>query len=581
MLTLKNKNITFPAFYDGIKRKKAKVGDIGWTKIGNYTLRHKIDIAPQEGFQEDFIQCGANIIFLCGESQVGKSYAMHLKATQGVGLDGYTAIFISGMQQDMKKGSSVARDAVDVIGGMAGCEYTLGDPPTFTFPKYNNSYQLLHSNFATLTVAGAWELFTEYAKKKQASYIAIDEATALLDYRMFMYWLRSNRDSSGMTPQLVASFNPVHEHYTTRILKYGGYLGDDWYLKKEMMGVIRYFYNKGEDPSEWIWGDTVDEVAELAGIKLSKQEIEAGVTNREAVKSFTVFTGETADNRILLHATKGQNIGNLHNLGGKQRQVMKEAYFGPIEDENLSVNTDMIHSIFSNPIDSDETMYATLDVSEGKDNSDGCPMVIWRGLTIIAIEMCKANPKDLVDWINIQLNKYNVPIENFAFDATGIGTYLKYFSNGVPYTANKRQIQEMDSYGNPVLMEQYTYLRSQVLEKVKTMIEKGEISCSLDKYYKIPYGKSNTLTSIVDILSKEKDIFIKTEVNKRIHYKSKDEFKLKYKYSPDLMDSISLIAMFFFDARQKKKAAPIYNEDNYHIGANRGWNNTQTRIYLD
>ena len=45
-------------------------------------------------------------------------------------------------------------------------------------------------------------------KKQQASYIAIDEATEIKQFKMFNYIFSRNRDSSGMTPCMALSFNP-------------------------------------------------------------------------------------------------------------------------------------------------------------------------------------------------------------------------------------------------------------------------------------------------------------------------------------------------------------------------------------
>lgn len=692
-----------PKRYPSVERKNPTVKEKGWDKVGNHTLRDKVDFMPQAGLQEKFTACNSNLIFLCGQSQMGKeqpydalvltpdgfvemgslkvgdtitgfdggeqkvlaifeqgvkevytietmqgkceagfshlwkfylnnkwvvgstavmmefmrrfftlylpsfnteilkknkilsikpsgvrkpcrcilvsnpdslyitnnyivthnTYGMFLKALDGVGLEGYTARFISVRLQDSKRGSSIFRDAVEVMGNFAECEYNTSDYPLFYWKKWNNSVQLTHSNF-NVNNPTEWEEFKDFAKKNQASYIAIDEATEMRNFKMFAYWFSRNRDSSGKTPCMVASFNPEHAHFTTKMLLDGGYLGDDWYFKPEMNGVTRYFYIAGNDESSIIWGETPEEVAEAANISISEGEAAAGITINEIVKSFTAFTGEAADNLKLLAATKGQNIGNLHAVGADQRAVLKGGYFGPIENEELNVTRQMIHNLWTNPEFEDEDMYATLDVSGGGDDADDCPMIIWRGLTIIAIKTFRGNPKQLVDWIDQILTEYDIPVENFAFDATGIGYYLKAYSNGVPVTENRRAVQELDEAGNPVVIEQYFNLRSQLLGKTKVMFEKGEISCTVDKFKALPYGKKGRTRKLVDILMDEMNVFVTMDRGGKIYYRSKNEYKDKFKASPNLMDAIMLRAIFTLNGKPKKRKDPDIPDDAYN-----------------
>jgi hypothetical protein len=330
-----------------------------------------------------------------------------------------------------------------------------------------------------------------------------------------------------------------------------------------MNGVTRYFYIAGNDENSIIWGETPEEVAEAANISISEAEKAAGITINEIVKSFTAFTGEAADNLKLLAATKGQNIGNLHAVGKDQRAVLKGGYFGPVDNEELNVTRQMIHNMWLNPESEDEELYATLDVSGGGDEADDCPMFIWKGMTIIAIKTFRGDPKQLVDWIDTILSEYNIPVQNFAFDATGIGFYLKAYSNGVPVTENRRAIQELDEAGNPVIMEQYFNLRSQLLGKTKVMFEKGEISCIVDKNTVLPYGRKGRTRKLVDILFDEMNVFITINRGGKIYYRSKNEYKDKFKASPNLMDAIMLRAIFELNGKPKKTKEPDIPDDAY------------------
>lgn len=563
MFKLKSNHAPFPPLYEHVERKLPTAKDKGWDKVGGFTLREKIDFMPQPDLQEDFMQCDSNIIFLCGAATMGKTYAMLMKFLYGMDKPGFAGRFISMRLADSKKGTSIYRDAMELLGNYSNCEVSSSDSPTFAWTKYNSAVQLIHSNF-NIDNPTEWDDFKELAKKNQASLIQVDEGTAM-PFKMFTYWMSRNRDSSGMKPQITMSFNAEYEHWTTALLLHAGYINPDtYYIYPNMNGVTKYMYFAGDKVEDIIVGDTPEEVAESAGIVLSEADKEAGLTEADMVKSFTMFTGEASGNRKLVAATGGGSVANLHAVGKTQRDILKGAYFGPTNNERSSVTKQMILDMVSNPITDDENMYATMDISGAESNSDVCQMIIWKGLRIIAIESYKGDMKQIVPWIEGKLHQYNVPMSNFAFDATGMGFFLKSYINANPITANKTAIQELDEHGNPVTFEQYFNVRSQLLGKTRVLFETGKISTSLDLNDKFAYGRKGLLRSLRDILFDEIDLFVSTTRNKRIYYLSKDEYKARHqKNSPDLMDSICLRSFFELDARPKKQPSPEIEDDAY------------------
>lgn len=564
MFLLKNEGLVFPKQYPLSYHKDPDLEDKGWDRVGSFTLRDKVDLMPQKGMQESICKCSSNLVFACGAGTAGKTFALMLAAMKGVGRKDYTARMISVRLQDSKKGSSIFRDAMRVWGDFADCQVSSSDYPTFYWPQWNNSIQLIHSNY-NVDNPTEWAEFQDYAKKQQASFISIDEATEMRHFKMFLMWQMRNRDDSGMTPQMILTFNPVHDHFTTKMLLDAGYLGDDWLLKPERIGVESYFYIKGDTVDTIVWGKTREEVVEqVGGIEVSDKERKLGLRPVDMVKSFTVFTGEAADNMKLVSSTKGGSIGNLHAMGETLRSVNMGAYFGPVENEKLEITRQMIHNLWTNPKDEDDNLYATLDVSGAKSENDNCIMVIWKGLCVIAVERFSGGDmKKLVSWIDYMLKSYGIPVNYFAFDATGIGYYLKDYTNGFPVTFNKRPMQEYDEYGNPINLEIYYNLRSQMIGKMKVLFEKGEISCALDKETEMPYGKKGGTRSFVNILFDEMNIFVSTTRNTRIYYRNKEEYKAKFHSSPDLMDSIIIRAVFEFNAKEKKQHGRVYDDDAY------------------
>ena len=506
------------------------------------------------------------------------TYSMLMKFLEGIDKPGFSGRFISMRLADSKKGTSIYRDAMELLGNYSGCETSSSDSPTFAWSRWNSAVQLIHSNF-NVENPTEWDDFKELAKKNQASLIQIDEGSAMT-FKMFTYWMSRNRDSSGMKPQITMSFNPEFTHWSTTLLLNAGYINPEtYYIYPEMNGVTKYMYFEGDNVNDVIVGDSPQEVAEAAGIVLSEADKAAGLTVEDMVKSFTMFTGEASDNRKLVAATGGGSVANLHAVGKTQRNVLKGAYFGPQNNERSSVTKQMVLDMATNPISNDENMYASMDISGAEKDSDICQMIIWKGLRIIAIEAYKGDMKEIVPWIEGKLHQYSVPMSNFVFDSTGLGFFLKSYVNANPITANKAAIQEIDSSGNPVTFEQYFNVRSQLLGKTKVLFETGQLSTSLDLSTKIAYGKKGLMRSIRDILFDEIDLFVSTTRNKRIYYLSKDEYKSRHqKNSPDLMDSICLRAFFELDARPKKQPEPDI-EDNAYYGLNNNYSGRRV-VYI-
>ena len=562
MLRLKSPDIKLPPLYEHVYRELPTVESKGFDRVGDFTLRDKVDFMPQPGLQEEFLKCESNIIFLCGAASMGKTYSMIMKFLYGMDKPGFSGRFISMRLADSKKGTSTYRDCCELL-NFANCEISSSDAPTFAWSKYNSSIQLIHSNYNINNVQ-EWSDFREMAKKNQASALYYDEASSM-PFRMFLYWMSRCRDSSGMKPQMVLSFNAEYTHWTTQMLLNGGYINPDtYYIYPEMNGRTKYVYFEGDDVNDVIFGDTPEEVADAAGIVLSDADRAAGLTAAHIVKSFTMFTGEAADNRKLIAATGGGSVANLHAVGKTQRNVLKGAYFGPNDDERSSVTKQMILNLPTNPINDDTNCYATLDVSAGGEKSDGCPMVIWRGLRIIAVEYYKGDMKALVDWIDAKLKEYDIPYSNFVYDAAGVGYYLSSFINANPVIGNSTTKKEVDEYGNQAQIDNFFNLRSQLLGKTKVLFETGQISTTLDLNALHPYGNKGEMRSLRDIFFDEIDLFVSTTRNNKIYYLSKSEYKSRHqKNSPDLMDSISLRAFFELDARPKKQPAPEVEEDAY------------------
>lgn len=563
------------ALYPRVERKPYTATEKGWDKVGGFTLRDKetygvfADYMPQQGLQENLCACEANLIFICGAATGGKTYGMYLTSLYGITHPGFTATLFSYREKDSQRGSSIFRDGVEVLGNYANCDYVSSGNIGFRFPQYNSQLQLANFNY-NVNNPSEWSDYKEDMKKRQSSLIMIDEGTKMKEKAM-LYLNSRNRDSSGMPSQIIIAFNPEYEHFTCNVLNDAGYMeriGNSLHVRDDMRGKIRYFYLTGKTFKTAVWGDTPEEVVAAAGVTITDSERAAGMTESKLCKSFTVFVSDAAENRKLVYATDGQSIANLAASG--DASSLRSGLFTPRDNEEINVDRAMIHALWENPVNSDTNRYATLDVSRSvSDNSDDSPLVIWEGLQIIAVEMLHVDLKTLVATIQERLHHYNVPIEHFAFDSGGIGEYLRDFTSGNPIKGNMRCVQEYDQYGNQVTLERYWDLRSQLHGKMEAMLRMGEISCKVDKHKVLRYGKKGATRQLIDILFDEINVFITTDRNGKIYYRKKDEYKSKFKSSPDLMDAIILRAFFELDTRERKQPSKRVPENAYFNLVNR------------
>lgn len=558
-----------PEKYPAVVRQDPTMDDPGFVEVGGYRLRPHVDLIPQRGMQENTAASDCNLIFLGGSGTSGKTFIGLMTYCKGLGFQNFTGRIVTMQSKDGDVGSSMKRDAEQIYGGFAGCKLTVSAGITAEWPQWNNTLKFMHVNFNPNNPK-EWEAYKMHCKANTASYFYHDECTGIETWKKFAYMFSRNRDSSGaMRPKTICSFNPEHEHWTTAFLKRAGYLDDDWTYPKENNGKITYFYSgEGDDIDAIVFGKTKKEVVEKAGITISKEEEAFGMSPEDMVKSFTCFMGSPIDNKILVNITKGESIANLAAVGKTEGAKMHLGYFGPTDSGNTKVTAQVIENIYKAPVcDFNAIRYATLDVSSGGDLTI---MWIWRGTTLIGREdIVSSDPIEIEQWVSHCLAKWGISIKNFAYDSGGMGFFLKRFRDGYAVTSNMRPVQEIDSFGNATeTHKEYYDIRSQLMAKFEAMLRIGDISCEIDPQTLFPHTRKKVMTPFINILMEERNLFIWEKLNNKTKARTKAEFKTRYGYSPDAMDSLWLIARFFIDGRAKKEEEPEFSEADYYEAFN-------------
>lgn len=564
MIRLKNQGTPMPEKYPRVERNVGTIDKKGSVVIDGFKMRDGIDYIPQGGLQEFMFTSKADIILLGGQPGGGKTLGLLLKALDGVDKKGYGCLIVKKQLIATKGGSGTIIDDAKRVFNFGNSEFTVSDNPTFTWPAWGTSVTFTHANFSAETEKGLFDA-QEKLKNFQNAAIFVDEATDH-DWRIINYLLSRNRDSSGVPPKFIMTFNTNSHHFTRKLIDW--WIDERGHVIPERIGVVRYAKIGGDSVKDIVWGNTREEVVEKANIIVPEDLKAIGIKPEDLVKSVTFRPCKMSENMVLLSATKGAHAANVFNLGGTETRKLFDEDWNAETEGMAMVSRQMIRDIWSNPIMDGNTMYASLDVAGGGDN---CVMFIWKAMTIIAVENFEGDPKQLELWIKATLNNYEVPIQNMSFDATGIGFYLKGYTDGRPITANMRPMQEYDEAGNPVTMELYYNIRSQLMGKAQYMFETGQISCSIEKNRPFPHGKNKTPKPIIDILIEESDEFRRTTKGTKFYFKSKDEFKDRFGYSPDYMDAIIYRMIFVLDGKARKEVETELTEDDYSALYTNGW----------
>lgn len=257
-----------------------------------------IELRPQPGPQEAFLESPADIVVYGGQAGGGKTFGMLLEPLRHLNNPRFgCVIFRRTFQQIMAEGG-IWDTAMEVY-PLAGGEPTLS-PPRFTFPS-GMSVQFAHMQHEKN------RLDWKSAQIPLIQFDQLEEFTA----RQFWYMLSRNRSTSGVKPYIRAGCNPVPPEDPV-----GGWLHDliGWWIDQdqgtpiaERSGVIRWFLR---DPhtDRLVWGDSPDDL-----------EAQRPDVDPATFMSLTFIPAALSDNPALLRKDPGY-LAKLQALSRVERE---------------------------------------------------------------------------------------------------------------------------------------------------------------------------------------------------------------------------------------------------------------------
>jgi predicted phage terminase large subunit-like protein len=241
-----------------------------------------LEIRPQPGPQENFLQNSADIVIYGGAAGGGKTFSLLLESLRHTGNPEFGAVLFRRTTPQITN-----------EGGMWDASAKIYSPVGAT-PK-ESTHEWVFPSGARIKMA-----HLEYDKNRldwQGSEVPLfgfDELSHFTS-QQFWYMLSRNRSTCGIKPYIRATTNPDPDSFVAELIA--------WWLDPatgfaipERSGVVRWFVRENDIV---IWGD-------------SKEELLKANPTREP-KSFTFIHSSVFDNRILLEKDPGY-LANLKAL---------------------------------------------------------------------------------------------------------------------------------------------------------------------------------------------------------------------------------------------------------------------------
>lgn len=415
-------------------------------------------VKPQQGFQEDFLASGADIVIGGGAAGVGKTYVLLIEPIRQVQKKKYGfggVIFRRTTPQITNEGGlwDTSRDLYPSQKGVSNITSL-----TWKFP-HNIKIKFSHLEYEDNVL--------DY-QGTQIAYIGFDELTHFTK-KQFFYLLSRNRSMSGVKPYVRATCNPDPDSWVAEFI--------EWWIDQESgypiperNGVLRYFI---KDNDALVWGDTAQEVIDKCPHIFNDDNF-AGMDKRDLVKSVTFISGSIYENKKLLAKDPGY-LGNLLSQDEAEQLRLLKGNWKVRQDGSALFNFQRITDLFSNFVDKSDEKFITVDAARfGKDLA---VIKTWEGWHVVRIEiLTKSKTTDITAKIERERERAKIPKSNVLVDQDGVGGgvvdeggYIG-FSGGLPaLPAPHTEIKE-----------NYANIKTQCYYRFSEKVNAAEVAISLD-----------------------------------------------------------------------------------------------------
>ena len=483
-------------------------------------------IEPQPGYQQIALSSKADIVIGGAAAFVGKTFALLLDPLRHVHIPNFGGVIFR-------------RTSVQIRN-----EGGLWDTSVKLYPVLRGEAR--ESSLDWKFPSGAKLSFRhlEYEKNKydwqgaQIPFLGFDELTHFTE-SMFFYLLSRNRSNCGVKPYVRATCNPDPESWVYKLI--------EWWINKdtgypilERRGVLRYFIKYGSD---YIWGDTYDEVYEKAEHIIQPMIKQSGLKARDFIKSITFVSGSIYDNKKGL-AYDPSYPGNLLSQDEDTRKQLLEGIWKISNTPNDIYEHSAFMGLFEN-IKFSENIGKFITADIAMKGSNKLVVGYWEGFELVDIAiMDKSDGKQVIELISDMARKYSVENRYICYDADGVGSYVDGFIKGaIPFNGGVSALSVKDEMSGRLIKENYFNLKTQCFYRSGNRVAQGNMKINkrvADKMY-------DTQMTIRQRFMFERKAIKRDKVDNdgKLRIISKDEMKIKLNGdSPDLMDMFMMREIF-------------------------------------
>ena len=383
-----------------------------------------------KGSQTNAFMCKSKIVIFCGNRGNGKTHLILNKILPYIKIQEYRCCY---MRKEIKDAAG-SGGIVDASKGVFSQFGTYLESAANMYWKFNSGARASFMNYSA-----PLKEFQESVQGKEFAHVFVDEI-AQIEENKFKTLCSNMRTTYGVKTQIFGTCNADPESWIANLIRW--YIDPDTgYHIPERDGKERFFFQYGNTISESLWGDTREEVYELAKDYIAPYW-DAGLDKHnsplDVIMSLSVFEGKMSENDRLMKSGGGggEYLGQLLMGSTEMKNRYARACWKKLDIGDSIVSENDMNRFFDTAWQTNGVKYASMDI--GGEGADKATLWIWDGRHISNVYMTSGlKAKALVEWVTRHLNYEGIAEKNFIYDAIGVGfAFSGYFDEAKKFVSN-------------------------------------------------------------------------------------------------------------------------------------------------